>query len=477
MNKIDVTQHAVLWLALKQLTRFVKRFLFFALVMPLVAVIGIAIAFGLIGVVSLLWGDTSWGGAIQDLLDIANIYISLSPALIALAALVYFYWSRNILSGKRWTIVLALGLWGISMLLVLLGLYFHLKDYWSTPSQWHYTIPLLLVMLYGYTNPIPLLAYLFRRPDCHVFPRHPWSGDVKPLALLIQHIRTVGLHRLILGALLQAVAYLFALATAACIIWLFLEVTDFKGITKFWEETGYGLLIIGLAIPLGGVQWLLKIARSLRTPRQHKAVLENDPRPPVLYLRAFKDDGRNIEGFFSRIFRLSPYVGPSGIDEMTALQFQRVGPVVAIGQPGEKMVSPGAAKEYVDDSVWLARVKELIGKASVIVVSVGDTNGLQLEYEALTQAGTKQIVIIFPPFLSEEEMLVRWEMFLNGLGKYFDLPAFDPRIRALLLRKGSPVLTICADFPEPAFMELVLAHAANAALAPSLPKDTSPASI
>jgi hypothetical protein len=141
------------------------------------------------------------------------------------------------------------------------------------------------------------------------------------------------------------------------------------------------------------------------------------------------------------------------------------------------MVSPGAAKEYVDDSVWLARVKELIGKASVIVVSVGDTNGLQLEYEALTQAGTKQIVIIFPPFLSEEEMLVRWEMFLNGLGKYFDLPAFDPRIRALLLRKGSPVLTICADFPEPAFMELVLAHAANAALAPSLPKDTSPASI
>lgn len=462
MNKIDITQRGVLWHARKQLTRFVRRLLYLAALMPLIVILGLVLGFALIGLLAILWGDAgSWGGAARELLEIANLYMGLLPVLAAIAALIYFYWSRNILLGKRWPTALALGIWGLVMLAVLAMLFLMLEDYWSTPSKWYHMVPELLIMFYCYLNPIPLLTCLRQPPVPDVFPRHPWSGDITPFAFFTRHIRAVGLYRLILGFLLQAVGYLFALVATACLIWLALELSNFKGIKKFWEGTGYGLIIIGLATPLGGVQWLLKLGRSLRTPRQHKVVLENDPRPPVLYLRAFKDDERNVESLFSRIFRLSPYVGPSGIDEMTAMQFQSIGPVVAIGRPGERLVSPGAAKEYVDDSIWLMRVKELIGKASVVVVSVGDTNGLQMEYEALTLAGVRPIVIVFPPFLTEAEMQVRWEMFVNGLGKHHDLPDFDPRIRALLLRKGSPAQCICADLPELAYMEVVLAEAAN----------------
>lgn len=469
-NRIDVTTQGVRWRALKQLTYFIRRFLYLIVAIPLVVFVGLAIVL-MIAVIATLGLAGTAGDAI-GWLEMANAYMSVMPVLAAIAAVIYFYWSRKILSGKRGAIAVALGVWSLLMLAVLSMLYVMLDGRWLEPGEWHYGVPFLLLMFFSYLNPVPVLAYLGQRSTADVFPRHSWSGDINPVAQLTRHIRAVGFHRLTLGMLFQALAYLLAFVATACLIWLILVVVEFdtKSIGKLWEKMGYGLIIVGLASPLGGIQWLLRVGRSLRTPRQHKAVLENDPRPPVLYLRAFKDDERNIESRFSRIFRLSPYVGPSGIDEMTAMQFQSVGPVVAIGRPGEKLVSPGAAKEYVDDSVWLARVKELIGKASVVVVAVGDTDGLQMEYEALTVAGSRPIVIVFPPFLTEDEMQVRWEKFVSGLGRHYDLPRFDPRIRAMLLRNGFPPLCICADLPDVvAFMEVVLAKATSAILAsPSL---------
>ena len=64
-----------------------------------------------------------------------------------------------------------------------------------------------------------------------------------------------------------------------------------------------------------------------------------------------------------------------------------VGPVVAIGKPGEPLPELGAARLYVADDQWQAKVIELMGKAALVVIRLGASPGLLWEIEqSLAQA-------------------------------------------------------------------------------------------
>lgn len=78
----------------------------------------------------------------------------------------------------------------------------------------------------------------------------------------------------------------------------------------------------------------------------------------------------------------------------------RIGPVVAIGKPGEHLPPLGAARVYVDDNNWRDTIAQLMDQAAVVVVRAGDTTNLWWEIEeavARVPPGRVLIVALGPP--------------------------------------------------------------------------------
>lgn len=132
-----------------------------------------------------------------------------------------------------------------------------------------------------------------------------------------------------------------------------------------------------------------------------------DPRPPVLLLRSFADDLVTVwpsHGF---------YLSTTGNTMERTLErvLRSVGPVIAIGRPGEALPPLGAAREYLAGEIWRSRVQNHIRQAQLIAVVLGKSKGLVFEYELLAQYGAlSKSLLIIPP---EKDSLLapRWERF------------------------------------------------------------------
>jgi TM2 domain-containing membrane protein YozV len=78
-----------------------------------------------------------------------------------------------------------------------------------------------------------------------------------------------------------------------------------------------------------------------------------------------------------------------------AFILERVGPVIAIGKPGEKLPQLGAARLYVSDDEWRAVVGKLMNDAALVVIRAGETANLWWEVqEALTHLSRERVIIV-----------------------------------------------------------------------------------
>lgn len=115
-----------------------------------------------------------------------------------------------------------------------------------------------------------------------------------------------------------------------------------------------------------------------------------DDRPPILLLRSFQDDLTQHRHWRRAWVR-------RGLEESLTEGLWRLGPVVAIGMPGETTPPIGAAREYVSNDQWQARVHELMSKARAIVVVAGLTPGIKWELARLRTSGFgRKTVLIIP---------------------------------------------------------------------------------
>ena len=120
-----------------------------------------------------------------------------------------------------------------------------------------------------------------------------------------------------------------------------------------------------LPLPL----WLFYLARRLRGRRALDA-LRADPRAPVLYLRSFG---------FDVIDDLQAQRSASTEEVALVSDLERIGPVLAIGRPGEKLAHLGAARMYVTDEDWQTIAQRLMASARLVVIRAGNTPGLRWE--------------------------------------------------------------------------------------------------
>jgi len=148
-------------------------------------------------------------------------------------------------------------------------------------------------------------------------------------------------------------------------------------------------------------------------------LLARDDRPPILFLRSFRDDGR---GSFSisdwratalglqsvqfasvlgplananpiRILRLLIGRGGDTAEEQLAGYMRRHGPFIAIGRPKEGLPTSGAARDYVSDDIWRSRVEDWMSKARLIVIQPGATHGIWWEIERAIEAVPRDRVV------------------------------------------------------------------------------------
>ncbi|WP_350081506.1 MFS transporter [Aquabacterium humicola] len=202
-------------------------------------------------------------------------------------------------------------------------------------------------------------------PDAH--------GSYGPTATSAEHGRTV-------EAPIRSISwgvffFLFAVSVFALEVFVWIQ-RGFKG-----AQVGSMVL----------VPCLVYYGRRLVARPAFQVALE-DPRAPVIYLRSFSQEGQEAAqdgspGYVRAESRLVPGL-------------ERVGPVLAIGRPGERLTVPGAARLYVGHDDWQQLARSLMRQASLVVIRADARQvgpGLAWEMAAAHEAVPAERLAIWLP--------------------------------------------------------------------------------
>jgi hypothetical protein len=136
-------------------------------------------------------------------------------------------------------------------------------------------------------------------------------------------------------------------------------------------------------------------------------LLKHDTRPPVLYLRCFKDDQTT-----SRLLNLSTE------EQELAVAMLEIGPFIAFGEPGEDVPEPGAARMYVAHERWRNEVRRLITNARLVVARIANSPSFLWEIETAVDIVTpEKLVLLLPDNETDYEEFKEWanEIFPHSL--------------------------------------------------------------
>jgi hypothetical protein len=222
-------------------------------------------------------------------------------------------------------------------------------------------------------------------------------------------------------------------ANLLAILFALVMLDDQRAFGDAWKESW--LVIPVLALFLVSARKGIKL---LRTGWKYEVVtaeeaLKRDGRPPVVYIRSFKDDDLIVAAtsraakWHTNIFLWTAAVS---IEQELALIMNRVGPVVAIGKPGEPLPELGAARLYVGDDQWQAKITEMMKRSRLVVIRGGTTANLWWEIEQAARVVPLRKLLIVS--IGRGEMA---DEFDRGIEQRFGKPV-NPRSESLT---GSPV--------------------------------------
>ncbi|WP_051710418.1 hypothetical protein [Streptomyces sp. NRRL S-350] len=148
------------------------------------------------------------------------------------------------------------------------------------------------------------------------------------------------------------------------------------------------LLLAGGLAAVGAGLLILRRTR-LHAARPAARALLLDGRRPVLYLRSFDDDGIAAEIDDGADFNLHSR------EEQLARALGAIGPVIAVGRPGEPLPHLGAARFYLPLDDWKSTVLRLMDLSQLIVLRLGQGDGLwwEVEQARATQPAAKLLLL------------------------------------------------------------------------------------
>lgn len=179
--------------------------------------------------------------------------------------------------------------------------------------------------------------------------------------------------------------------------------------------------LISLVMIVGGA-FLCWRGRQYRAKATAQSIIE-DSKPDVLYLRAFDTDS-SVLRFVGWSFLLPRLIAGVVTEEEQLRDVLRpFGDLVAIGRPGEKLPTPGAARLYVSDAQWQSVVSDQMRSAALVIIRAGHSTGLLWELkQAFESLDPTKLLILVLNMKKKDYAAFREEM-SKMLGVIF--PEFD----------------------------------------------------
>lgn len=208
---------------------------------------------------------------------------------------------------------------------------------------------------------------------------------------------------------------------------------DALGTNAFWPMTVAGVLAILVArVPLA-------LARRFALARPNPAT-----RYEIVFLRSFQDDGLKIRargdsrGLVARLTMQHRH----GYEHLLVASARLFGPVVAIGQPGERVPPVGAFRRYYENDEWQGAIQQMLRGAKLVVLSVGDTPSVGWEISRIRDLGLLDRTIFVVPPIGREARQKRLALLASQLAFHPTLlPSIEPGVACVgvMFEGGRPV--------------------------------------
>jgi hypothetical protein len=241
---------------------------------------------------------------------------------------------------------------------------------------WHdYGLPFIIF------HALYILAFVSVQGRVNWINQHPLSSLDKQRAKQIQQTANTWLGR-------AGAVFLFSVVGLIGLIFYFAN-----------RSAGYAFAVPSTLILL----FLLLVASGLNTLTQNylhflrkrlaKTVDEilAENKAPVLYLRSFLDDTVAAKREVTLLTE----------EEELNKAFEHIGPMIAIGRPGEILPEVGAARAYFTDDKWQAAVHDYMDISRLIVLRAGLSQGLIWEIQNSIQRLAPSKLILLIPFEKE----------------------------------------------------------------------------
>jgi hypothetical protein len=151
---------------------------------------------------------------------------------------------------------------------------------------------------------------------------------------------------------------------------------------------------------------------------------------PIIYLRSFgSDSGAVLASWWRPIFLLGRFGMTEGDEEALARALGGIGPFIAIGQPNEWLPKLGAYRIYRGDHEWQYTVRDLLKRASLVIVRVGYTPGLLWELKTIAELVDSNRIVFWNPRFGRPDKDV-FKKFLEQMSEMFRVESFDNLFRA-----------------------------------------------
>jgi hypothetical protein len=237
--------------------------------------------------------------------------------------------------------------------------------------------------------------------------------------------------RLMIGA----AALLISAAVAGAGIYLAMLGAVFRafgtgpdGMDLLIAQTGRDLPVVGVVLIFAALLPFTLARRLGMRALRNQASRErsaDEERHPVLMLRSFADDRRLLR---ARRFDRASIAERlcmrrfERFEEVTASALAVYGPVLALSQVGEKLPPPlGAERRSFSMDDWRDRIRELLGTARLVCVTVGRSKSLLWEIEQIRDAGILDRAIFVLPPTSKAEQRRRLSVLAHALGADYAL--------------------------------------------------------
>jgi hypothetical protein len=186
---------------------------------------------------------------------------------------------------------------------------------------------------------------------------------------------------------------------------------------------------IGLALTLGS---RLRRYGTRLGARDAAEALRRDARAPVVFLRSFADDETRFRASWKRGQRAA--YARTYEEVLTAILQPYLGPVIAIGDPQDKLRDLGAARMYLTDDEWQEGLLDLLANAQLVIVHAGESKGVLWEIaQVVERIPPERVLLSLPRAGSYGIDRDRYAAFRSATARIFPKPLPEELAEAELL--------------------------------------------